>query len=166
MDKKGHHSLQRPKGQHQINRHSEMLNEINRLLKEAEYNAQIEQKCKHDQNTQQMLKDNNIPGDVLAYRCDQENDYHFDAGFGNIFAAAYVTDTSKETRLLEKQSEADKILKCKHLPQFRPLATEVMGGKRDIFKFTLQNLADKIASINKMSYTVVINRTRKRLARF
>ena len=163
MDKKGYHSLQCPKGRHQINRHNKIRDEINRLLKQAEYNTKIEQKYKYDQNTQQMVNDNKIPGDTLAYRYDQGNDYYFDTVVANIFAATYVNKTSKERRWLAQKKEDDKILKYKDLPHFIPLAIEVMGGMGDRFKFVLQNLADKIGTINKISYPVMINRIRKKI---
>ena len=55
------------------------------MLRQAQFNTKIEQKYKYNEDKQELVKDNKITGDILAYRYDQ----------GNIFATSYINDTSK-----------------------------------------------------------------------
>ena len=165
MDKRGYHSLQCVKGKHQIQRHNSIRDEVNRLLKQAQYNTKIEQKYKYDSNNQQVVNDNKIPGDIVAYRYDQGNDYYFDTVVGNVFASSYIKNTSKDSNRLwlAKKKEKDKMLKHEHVPHLIPLAIEVMGGLGDRFKYVLQNIAHTVGTMKKIKYPIMMNRIRKRL---
>ena len=165
MDKRGYHSLQCVHGKHQIQRHNKVRDEVNKFLKQAQYNTKIEQKYTFNKDKNEMITNNKIPGDILAYRYDQGNDYYFDAVVGNIFASTYINKTSSNNgRLwLAKTKEKDKISKHEHVPHFIPLAIEVLGGMGDRFKFVLQNLANKIATMKKIKYQVMMNRIRKQI---
>ena len=165
MDKRGYHSLQCAKGKHQIQRHNSIRDEVNKLLRQAQYNTKIEQKYKYSADNGQIIINNKIPGDILAYRYDQGNDYYFDAVVGNIFATSYINNTSKESNRLwlAKKKENDKMSKHEHVIHFIPLAIEVMGGLGDKFKYVLQNMAHKIGTMKKIKYQVMMNRIRKKI---
>ena len=140
-----------------------MRDEVNIGFKRAQFNTKIEQKYKYDEEEQQMVKDDKIPGDIFACSYDQWNDYYFDAVVGNISAESYIKSSSKERLWLAKKKEDAEILKYRDLPHFIPLAVGVMGGMGDRFKFALQNLAHKIATINEIAHSVMMNRIRNKI---
>ena len=122
------------------------------MTKRAQFNTKIDEKIYNDDGKEEMVINNKIPGDILVYRYDQGNGYYFDTVVGNIFAKTGINNTSKDRLWFAKKKENDKILKHKEVPDFVPLAVEIMGCIGDRFKHTLQNVAHKLATMRKIEY--------------
>ena len=64
--------------------------------------------CKFDEEKQTVSENDQVPGEILVYRFDNDgNDHQFDVTVSNLFADSYINHTSKERLHLANEKECD-----------------------------------------------------------
>ena len=63
---------------------------------------------KFDKEKQSVSENNQVPGEILVYRFDNDgNGHHFEVTASNLFADSYIKHTSKERFYLANKNECD-----------------------------------------------------------
>ena len=146
-----------------------MRDELNRLLKEAAYTTEIEQKYgdhRSDPNWERNVVVEGVPGDIKVFDfldSGQDRDVYLDVVIGNPYCASYLKNTSKERLWLAKEKERVKHAKYNHAPNVLPMAMEATGAVGPEFRRLLAYLASTISRRKSIPYPITMHRIRSKI---
>ena len=163
VGKKAYHALYCQWEKYLTRTHNSIRNELNKWIKTAGLNTQIEQKYEDIDN--QKIKVKGIPGDIKIMQYDNMSgiDLYLDVVVGNVFAESYVKSAARERLWMAKEKEKQKLNKYNNEDNIKPMALESMGAMGPCFKKMIQDIAHRISERKNKPFSIILNRIRTRI---